>query len=166
MSKNDSKYQNEDAAPASSESVRDTIARLRANQAYSNITKTRFSSPEKRLDTQIKNGAQRASKKRQPITASERQHRISEVTYALLRGELTQGLALKTLRVKVLGMKQDAFAKMVNVSRKTISDIENDRGSFKTEILNNVFKPFGLKVGLIPISASLLNSALSEKTSS
>ncbi|WP_290369155.1 helix-turn-helix transcriptional regulator [Vibrio hippocampi] len=77
-------------------------------------------------------------------------------------GELTQGLALKALRMEVLGIKQDAFAKMVGVSRKTISEIENDRGAFKTDILDKVFKPFGLKVGLVPVSVSLLSSVLNE----
>ncbi|HCH02750.1 MAG TPA: hypothetical protein DEV85_12785 [Vibrio sp.] len=76
-------------------------------------------------------------------------------------GELTQGQALKELRSSVLGVKQDTFAKMVGVSRKTISEIENDRGVFKTDILDTAFKPFGLKVGLIPVSSSLLNSVLS-----
>lgn len=76
-------------------------------------------------------------------------------------GELTQGQALKELRVSVLGVKQDTFSKMVGVSRKTISEIENDRGVFKTDILDKAFKPFGLKVGLIPVSNSLLNSVLS-----
>ncbi|TON06760.1 XRE family transcriptional regulator, partial [Vibrio parahaemolyticus] len=45
-------------------------------------------------------------------------------------------------------------------SRKTLSDIENDRGSYNTEILNKVFKPFGLKVGLLPSSLDALKSLL------
>lgn len=60
----------------------------------------------------------------------------------------------------MLGVKQDTFSKMVGVSRKTISDIENDRGTFKTDILDKVFKPFGLKVGLVPVSTNLLNYVL------
>jgi DNA-binding XRE family transcriptional regulator len=79
-----------------------------------------------------------------------------------LLGELTQGQALKNLRINILGLKQDVFARLVDVSRKTLSDIENDRGSYNTEILNKVFKPFGLKVGLIPSSPNLLNALLKE----
>lgn len=52
------------------------------------------------------------------------------------------------------------FARLVDVSRKTLSDIENDRGSYNTEILNKVFKPFGLKVGLLPSSSDALKSLL------
>jgi DNA-binding XRE family transcriptional regulator len=79
-----------------------------------------------------------------------------------LLGELTQGQALKNLRINILGLKQDVFARLVDVSRKTLSDIENDRGSYNTEILNKVFKPFGLKVGLLPSSPNLLNALLKE----
>ena len=67
---------------------------------------------------------------------------------------------MKNLRINILGLKQDAFARLVDVSRKTLSDIENDRGSYNTEILNKVFKPFGLKVGLLPFSTDVLKSLL------
>jgi DNA-binding XRE family transcriptional regulator len=77
-----------------------------------------------------------------------------------LLGELTQGQALKSLRINILGLKQDLFARLVDVSRKTLSDIENDRGSYNTEILNKVFKPFGLKVGMLPSSPDVLKSLL------
>ncbi|EGQ98860.1 helix-turn-helix family protein [Vibrio cholerae HE39] len=75
-------------------------------------------------------------------------------------GELTQGQALKSLRINILGLKQDVFARLVDVSRKTLSDIENDRGSYNTEILNKVFKPFSLKIGLLPSSPDALKSLL------
>ncbi len=80
----------------------------------------------------------------------------------LLLGEMTQGQALKALRVELLGLKQDNFSKLVAVSRKTLSDIENDRGNYTSDIVNKVFKPFGLKVGLVPISRHTLNKILSE----
>ncbi|CAH8189750.1 hypothetical protein VAEU17_190060 [Vibrio aestuarianus] len=67
---------------------------------------------------------------------------------------------MKNLRINILGLKQDVFARLVDVSRKTLSDIENGRGSYNTEILNKVFKPFGLKVGLLPSSPDVLRSLL------
>ncbi|MEF1337713.1 helix-turn-helix transcriptional regulator [Vibrio rotiferianus] len=156
MSNNDSKRQDEQA----SETVHDAIARLRANQARLNTVSSVPSSSDKTSSTNTKSVQQRASKNAQPVSVTERQARIHKAIHALLVGDLTQGQALKELRMEVLGIKQDAFAKMVGVSRKTISEIENDRGAFKTDILDKVFKPFGLKVGLIPVSASLLNSVL------
>lgn len=71
-------------------------------------------------------------------------------------GDLTQGKALKMLRVDVLGLKQDAFANLVSVSRKTLSEIENNKGNYSSDVINKVFKPFGLKVALVPTSRSML----------
>ena len=79
----------------------------------------------------------------------------------LLLGEITQGFALKQFRVNVLGLKQDAYAKLVSVSRKTLSDVENDKGNYSIEIINRIFKPFGLQTGLVPVAKNLLTSLLS-----
>ena len=62
---------------------------------------------------------------------------------------------MKALRVNVLGLKQDTFAKLVSVSRKTLSEVENDKGNYTPDIINKIFKPFGLKVGLVPVSRQL-----------
>jgi len=78
----------------------------------------------------------------------------------LLLGELTQGGALKKLRIEVLNLKQDAYAKLVAVSRKTLSDVENDKGNYTSDIINKLFKPFGLQVGLVPVSKQLLSTLL------
>ena len=144
----------------STESVHDAISRLRLNKERLNST---ISIPKEPIQTSthhVEKVKKRASKNVQSISTSERKYKINRVIRSLLMGALTQGLALKELRINVLGVKQDTFAKMVGVSRKTISEIENDRGTFKTDILDKAFKPFGLKVGLVPVSTSLLNSAL------
>lgn len=64
------------------------------------------------------------------------------------QGELTQGQLLKVLRIEVLGIKQVQFAKLVQVSRKTLSDVENDTGNYSVNTLNQIFRPFGLQLGL------------------
>ncbi len=85
---------------------------------------------------------------------------IRSVIYQLMLEKLSQGEALRLLRIEVLGLKQDSYAHLVDVSRKTISDIENNRGNYSVDVMNKVFRPFGLKVGLVPVSTSLLNSLL------
>lgn len=85
---------------------------------------------------------------RDMMTRTQARDRVIE---SLLTEEITQGEALKILRVQVLGIKQDKFAQMVKVSRKTVSDIENDKGNYSVETLNQIFRPFGLKVGLVRI---------------
>jgi DNA-binding XRE family transcriptional regulator len=82
---------------------------------------------------------------------------------ALISGEISQGEALKALRINVLGLKQDAFAKMVSVSRKTLSEVENDKGNYTSDVINKLFKPFGLKVGLVPVSQQVLSTLFFNK---
>lgn len=104
----------------------------------------------------------RASKNSQAIDAKERKAAMNAITKKLLLGKISQGTALKELRIQVLGLKQDAFTNLVKVSRKTLSEVENDRGNYTTEVINKLFKPFGLKVGLVPISPHMLSSLLKE----
>jgi len=49
---------------------------------------------------------------------------------------------------------------MVGVSRKTLSDIEHDCGNYKTDILDKVLQPVGLKVGLVPVYLRTLESLM------
>ncbi|MBF4244088.1 XRE family transcriptional regulator [Vibrio anguillarum] len=147
--------------PSNKESVQDTVARLRANrnQQQTKTGKNATHSIKKRtqLDTPTRS---KASKNAKAVSAAERKTEANKIIKQLLLGELTQGQALKNLRINILGLKQDVFARLVDVSRKTLSDIENDRGSYNTEILNKVSKPFGLKVGLLPSSPDALKSLL------
>lgn len=73
-------------------------------------------------------------------------------------GAISQGEALKKLRVELLGLRQDEYARLVDVSRKTLSDVENDKGNYSAEIINKIYKPFGLETGLVPISKTLISS--------
>lgn len=152
---------------SSKESINDVVNRLRNNRKQvssshntANDDKVRADASDLRVRL-----SQRASKKTLLPKANERNRIVNQIVKQLLFGELTQGQALKELRINMLGLKQDIYAKLVDVSRKTLSDIENDRGNYKTDILDKVFKPFGLKVGLIPSSSSMLNSLLNSNKS-
>lgn len=102
----------------------------------------------------------RASDKKVSLSATTRKKNIESTMRALLFSQISQGEALTNLRLNILGLKQSDYAKLVKVSRKTISDIENNKGNPSIEVLNKVFKPFALKVGLTPISASTLRNIL------
>lgn len=147
--------------PSNKESVQDTEARLRANrnqqQTKTGKNATHSIKERTQLDTPTRS---KASKNAKAVSAAERKTEANKIIKQLLLGELTQGQALKNLRINILGLKQDVFARLVDVSRKTLSDIENDRGSYNTEILNKVSKPFGLKVGLLSSSPDALKSLL------
>ncbi|WP_421848035.1 helix-turn-helix transcriptional regulator [Marinomonas sp.] len=103
---------------------------------------------------------QRASKSLEPMTKEEQLIAINQIIKRLLLDEMTQGEALRELRVGVLGIRQDAYTKLCGVSRKTLSEIENDKGNYTAEIINKVFKPFEIKVGLVPTSSQLLAAIL------
>lgn len=66
----------------------------------------------------------RTSRNALSISAAERKYKTDKIIKPLFTGEINQGKALKALRISVLAIKQDTFAKMVGVSRKTISEIE------------------------------------------
>ena len=104
----------------------------------------------------------RASSNKAQLTAITRKDVIENIIKALLYSEISQGEALLRLRLNVTGLKQGDYAKLVNVSRKTISDIENNKGNPSGDILNKVFKPIGLKVGLIPSSPTILQNILTK----
>lgn len=99
----------------------------------------------------IKSHRQRASKNVQMLDRLTRTQAKDKIVECVFAGKLTQGEALKILRVQVLGVKQEQFAQLVKVSRKTLSDIENDKGNYSVDTLNQVFRPFGLQVGLVKI---------------
>jgi DNA-binding XRE family transcriptional regulator len=98
-----------------------------------------------------KHQKQRASKNALPLDNQVRKAFKNKVVEQLQEGKLTQGEALKILRVQVLNVRQEQFAKLVKVSRKTVSDIENDNGNYSVDLLNQVFRPFGLQLGLVEI---------------
>ncbi|MDO4697083.1 MAG: helix-turn-helix domain-containing protein [Pasteurellaceae bacterium] len=78
----------------------------------------------------------------------------------LLLNQLTLGQALKQLRLNLLAMKQQQYADFVKVSRKTLSDLENDKGNYSIDIINQVLRPFELQVGIVPINRELITQAI------
>lgn len=142
-----------------SNSVRDTINKIKARQSVQETSgHDDVASTMPVLNNEPKDNLrrQRVSNNSRAIGTQERKSALNAIIKRVLLGELTQGQALKTLRIDVLGMKQDAFAKLVSVSRKTLSEVENDKGNYTSDIINKLFKPFGLQVGLVPSSRHLL----------
>ncbi len=79
-------------------------------------------------------------------------------------GELSQGQLLKYLRKQFLGISQGEFAETVGVSRRTLTDIESDKGSPAQAIINKVFEPFGVQASLAPIEPHVACYLLVGKT--
>ncbi|MFB2539754.1 helix-turn-helix transcriptional regulator [Acinetobacter sp. c3-l95] len=103
------------------------------------------------LAIEIKPQAQRASKNTPDLPDLQgltRTQARDQVIAQFLQGAMTQGQLLKILRIQVLGVKQQQFAGLVKVSRKTVSDVENDKGNYSVDTINQIFRPFGLRLAL------------------
>lgn len=137
--------------------VRETVERLRKQNKKSVIREE--SSPYIALPP-VNAARKRVSDGKNRVDTQQRKTVMNAIIKRLLFGEMTQGEALKRLRIDVLGLQQAAYADLVSVSRKTLSEIENDKGNYSVEIVNKAFKPFGLVVGLVPASKTLLASLL------
>lgn len=85
------------------------------------------------------------------MTPAERQALLVRLLQQHLLGEISQGQMLKKLRKEVLGFSQTRYAELVGVSRRTLTDIEQDKGNQAQSMIDTVFKPFGIKSGLTPI---------------
>lgn len=77
--------------------------------------------------------------------------------------QISMGQLLRRLRKDMLNMSQDEFSSMVNISRRTLSDIETDKGSQTLSVLGRVFRPFGLKIGLLPRNQQILKKMLNKE---
>ncbi|MBB3333393.1 DNA-binding XRE family transcriptional regulator [Klebsiella sp. RC2] len=134
--------------------IQNTLARLRADNPPS-LPATGVTATEKKARSEI--SRQRVSAGLKKVKTVDRQAVIHAIIHDIMLGAISQGEALKKLRVEVLGLRQDEYARLVNVSRKTLSDVENDKGNYSAEIINKIYKPFGLETGLVPISKTLIS---------
>lgn len=92
----------------------------------------------------------RATKNKTILSAQQRSAFRNQILRELWQGKLTQGQALKRLRIEMLGLKQAQFAKLVGISLPSLSNLENDR-AVSIELINKAFKPFGLQANLVPM---------------
>ena len=83
------------------------------------------------------------------MTVAERTLLIESIQEALAQGTLEIGEAVRRLRVEVTGLHQTQFAKMCKVSVRTLVHIEHGEGNQTLKSLNSVFRPFGLKMGVV-----------------
>lgn len=97
------------------------------------------------------------------LSGQEREAVLLRMVQALYQGETTEGMLLRTLRKQVLGLTQEQYAALVGISRRTLSDIERDKAQLTLSVMNRVFKPIGLKVGLLPRSPKLLQQVIQDE---
>ncbi|MGI2012741.1 helix-turn-helix transcriptional regulator [Shewanella oncorhynchi] len=111
-------------------------------------------------ETKGRGGRKKISVNRKPLTLKDREDLVFAATLDLFSGKKTQGQVLKWLRVELLSLSQDQYAKMVGVSRKALSDIESDKGKNGVELINRVFSGVGFRIALIPKDSVVLKMAV------
>lgn len=82
----------------------------------------------------------------------ERERFLKDLLEELSLGNISIGEAVHSLRKEVTGLKQDQFALMCNISLRALRQIEHDEGNPTIQTLNNIFKLFGMKMGVIKSS--------------
>ncbi|MCG9730970.1 helix-turn-helix domain-containing protein [Shewanella sp. Isolate13] len=88
--------------------------------------------------------------KRSNIDVNEKDALMLAVSRELLTGRKTPGQALKFLRVEMLSVNQEQYARMVGVTRKILSEIEGDKSKANVYVLNKVLRGVGLCVSILP----------------
>ena len=80
---------------------------------------------------------------------------LNTVQHLVATGELTLGDAVRFLRAGFLRKTRPEFAKLLKVSEPALAQIESNKGNPTLDTLNRIFKPFGLRVGLVANPTSL-----------
>ncbi|MBA0035091.1 helix-turn-helix domain-containing protein [Pantoea sp. BIGb0393] len=98
------------------------------------------------------------------LSPFEREAMLLDLLQQFIEEKFTQGVLLMHLRKKVLGFSQDRYAALAGISRRTLSDIEQDKESVTLSTLNRAFKPLGLKLGLLPRQTHMMQALLTQLT--
>lgn len=79
----------------------------------------------------------------------ERTVLINEICEGLAAGA-TIGQSIRRLRLEVLGIDQESFAKLCKMSSRALYEIESDKGNPRLDTLLGVLRPFGLRLNFGP----------------
>ena len=81
----------------------------------------------------------------------DRQAVLDRISQQLADGSMTFGSAIRQFRTQVTGLSQSDFARMCKLSLRTVRLLEQDASNPTIETLNNVFKLFGMQVGIVAL---------------
>lgn len=100
--------------------------------------------------------------KRAALNATEREDFLRLQLLQALTGKISEGELLKRLRKGILGLNQSEFADLAGIARRSLSDLENDRGPATSATLNAAFGIFGIRLSLLPMNAELTKLLFSD----
>ncbi|MGK3126102.1 helix-turn-helix domain-containing protein [Candidatus Pantoea formicae] len=94
----------------------------------------------------------------------EREAAFLDLLEEAIKNNLTHGKLLRKIRKELLGFSQERYASLAGISRRTLSDVEQDKESITLTTLNRVFKPLGLRLGLLPRQTHMMQELLTNLT--
>lgn len=89
------------------------------------------------------------------LSIDQRARAIESIEQGLTNGSLEIGDAVRRLRTEVTGLHQSQFARMCKISVRTLVHIEHGEGNQTLKSLNAVFRPFGLRMGVVKVRRDL-----------
>ncbi|ASV35762.1 transcriptional regulator, y4mF family [Pseudomonas sp. 22 E 5] len=89
------------------------------------------------------------------LSIDQRARVIESIEQGLTNGSLEIGDAVRRLRTEVTGLHQSQFARMCKISVRTLVHIEHGEGNQTLKSLNAVFRPFGLRMGVVKVRRDL-----------
>lgn len=94
------------------------------------------------------------------MDASNLEDKLTTLIASHIRGELTRGELLRTLRKDILRMNQTRYCSLVGIGRNALVDIERDQGEPTESIVSKAFAPFKLKPVMIRPDIEFLKRCL------
>lgn len=82
-------------------------------------------------------------------TPEQRREFLQAIRLMLRRRDVSLGQALRVLRSAYLRMDRTRFAEMTGVSRRELAKLETDVANPTVNTLDRVFRPFGMRVGIV-----------------
>ena len=89
------------------------------------------------------------------LSMEEREALLCELLVKLYSGAIHEGELLRNLRKELLGMDQERYASLIGISRRTLSAIERNTAAPSLKTVDQIFRPFGLKMALTPLNLAL-----------
>ena len=80
------------------------------------------------------------------LSADERKALIAQIDEALASNTMSIGEVVKKIRTELYGMSQNDYAKFINVSDKTLRDVEKGNTDARLSIVNKLLAPGSFQV--------------------
>lgn len=80
------------------------------------------------------------------LSPDERKALIAQIDEALASNTISIGEAVKKIRTELYGMNQNDYAKFINVSDKTLRDVEKGNTDARLSIVNKLLAPGSFQV--------------------